>query len=465
MWSSSSPECLLCVSSGSSQEPRQSWKLTSTNVCVIGRDEECDLVLDGKGVSRRHVELRIVADGIRVQDLGSTNGIGYLGKRIEVATLSVGARISIGKHDIDLLPPTDIGAVPISSRESYGELLGISSSMRRIFSVLEMLESSDVPVLVQGETGTGKELIAQALHAHGLRAQGRLVVIDCGNMTSELIESELFGHVKGAFTGATTDRAGAFEVADGGTIFLDELSELPVTLQPKLLRVLESGQVRRLGTNDFRKVDVRVISASQRDLAVEVAAGNFRQDLYYRLVVAQILLPPLRERPEDIPVLAQHFLGRLSDNRDSRLPPEAVEQLLHHHWPGNVRELRNVIHCALVVPPGITAPSPPSPPSFGSQAEGQQAAPFQLRLTQSPHSSEPDTQAPVGDPSGPLKINLEIPANTPFREARTEMKQALESAYLSRLWAEFDGNISAASRASGIDRKSLRELLAKHGLI
>ncbi len=256
-------------------------------------------------------------------------------------------------------------------------------------------------------------------------------------------------------------------MADGGTIFLDELAELPLSLQPRLLRVLETGQVKRLGENDMRKVDVRVISASQRDMAHEIAEGNFRQDLYYRLVVAQVWLPPLRDRREDIPVLAQHFIGLLSGNQGARLSAEALEQLVRHDWPGNVMELRNVLQCALVIPPGLSSGQSPDG-LLGSQSDKQGTAPFQLRLQSPLIWSSKDERGPAQRaPSSaePLRIHLEIPPNVPFREARSRVKHALESAYLSRLWAHSGGNISKAARASGIDRKSLREMLVRHGMI
>jgi DNA-binding NtrC family response regulator len=256
------------------------------------------------------------------------------------------------------------------------------------------------------------------------------VTIDCGSIPSELMESEFFGHRRGAFTGATEDRVGAFEAADGGTVFLDELGELPLSLQPKLLRVLEQGQIKRVGEVQHRPVDVRVVAASKRRLDQEVAAGNFRDDLYYRVAVVQLDLPSLRERREDIPVLARYLLRQLSGGNVSRLSPETEEYLVHQEWPGNVRELRNVLQRTLAL-----------------QLDGS--------------TSEPDAPAPSeGEEITPTAETMDAS----YRQARERAILEFEREYLSRLWEEAGGNLSHAARAARIDRKYLRKLLRKHGL-
>jgi hypothetical protein len=340
--------CLLYVATAGRKDQGRSLPFTSGKV-VIGRDADCDLALDADSVSRRHVELTLRPDGIQVEDLGSTNGTTYLGKRIDRATLPIGSRLGVGSCSVDILPLPGSDSLPVSVRGSYGELVGASLPMRRLYSLLEALEQSEAPVLVEGETGTGKELVARALHRHGPRPKKSLVVIDCGSVPIQLMESELFGYRQGAFTGAVRDRAGAFEQASGGTVFLDEIDELPLELQPKLLRVLETSQVKRLGEVEHKTVDVRIIAATKSDLQDEVSAGRFRQDLYYRLAVVQLHLPPLRERLEDIPLLVNHLVRGLTGGKVKRLPQETVESFLRHGWPGNVRELRNAVQRTLTL--------------------------------------------------------------------------------------------------------------------
>lgn len=431
--------CMLYVAKGHVEDQGRSVKLTSEPV-TIGRDFDCGLVLHDHNISRRHAQILLSGSGILVEDLGSKNGVRYLGKRIERATLRLGTRLVMGETTIDLLPLSDTVLTPISTAERYSDLLGTSLPMRRLFAMLEMLEQSDAPVLIEGETGTGKELVARALHDQGLRAKKRLVLIDCGAVPPELMESELFGHRKGAFTGADRDRVGAFEEADGGTVFLDELGELPLPLQPKLLRVLEAGQVKRLGDTRHKKIDVRIITATKRRLLDEVSRGRFRDDLYYRIAVVTLRLPPLRERPEDIPMLVKHLVGHLSGGKVTRLSQQTVEYLLRCDWPGNVRELRNVLQGAMA-----------------------------LQATDKDHSSlhlDALPQAGMSAPSSPaVRASSASPGpEARFREAREQVILSFERDYLGRLWKEANGNLSAAARAAGIDRKYLRDLLKKHGL-
>jgi len=298
--------------------------------------------------------------------------------------------------------------------------------MREVFTLLERMAASGADVLIQGETGTGKEGCAEALHTESPRKDGPFVIVDLAGVPSSLVESELFGHVKGAFTGAQGDRAGAFERANGGTVFLDEIGELPLELQPRLLRVLERRQVKRVGANDYRTVNVRVIAATHVDLEGAVQAEKFRRDLFHRLAVLRVTLPPLRERPEDIPLLIDTML-ELGGRPPSALSDQTRALLAQYPWPGNVRELRNVVEQVVSL--------------------GEEALP----------RMEPLPGEGAGKGSGP---DLDLP----FKEAKEKLIEGFERDYLKGLIERCEGNISRASREAGIDRVYLRKLLRKHGL-
>jgi DNA-binding NtrC family response regulator len=315
---------------------------------------------------------------------------------------------------------------PLSDRDDFFGLIGQSAAMRALTARLERLAAADTTVLVQGETGTGKERVAEALHLAGARAHAPLVTVDCGALPAGIIESELFGHEKGAFTGATSSVAGAFERARGGTLFLDEVGELPLELQPKLLRAIESRTVRRLGGAQPLPVDVRIVAATNRDLPLEVTAGRFREDLYYRLAVVTLAVPSLRERIEDVPMLAAHFVGELGADGARLLTPDALAALCRHAWPGNVRELRNTIERAVAL-----------------------AEPVCLETRAAPSEN---SQAPAIDLSVPLRLG------------KQRLIDAYERAYVTRLIAECKGNLSEASRRAGIERISLYRLLDRHRL-
>lgn len=271
--------------------------------------------------------------------------------RVASAFLNPGSEIRLGKTHLVFCPILAERDIPLSPRESFGAMLGRSTAMRRIFHIAETYAPTDATVMITGETGTGKEVMAEEIHKHSHRAKRPFVVIDCAAMAKDLVESELFGHVKGSFTGANADRQGAFEYADGGTVFLDEIGDLAAELQPKLLRVLEKREIRRVGDNRVRKINVRIICATNRDLESEVRAGHFREDLYYRLSVVRLELPPLRRRPDDIPLIAKRFItdinGPLAMKNVVNFD-EAVAMLKRHDWPGNVRELRNFIELAFL---------------------------------------------------------------------------------------------------------------------
>ncbi|NLY95467.1 MAG: sigma-54-dependent Fis family transcriptional regulator [Myxococcales bacterium] len=351
--------------------------------------------------------------------------------------------IRVGKSRIRFESAEGHVEIEVSKREHFHELLGRGQRMREIFAVLEKVAGSDLTVLVRGETGTGKELVARAIHASSPRRQGPLVVQDCSAIPSSLIESTLFGHERGAFTGATERRTGSFEQADGGTIVLDEIGELDISLQPKLLRVLETREVTRVGGAKSIPVNVRVIAATNRDLRQMVAEGKFREDLYYRLSVVQIELPPLRERPEDIPALVRQFLDgyvrrRFPDEqRQITVTEEAMRRLMSYPWPGNVRELKNTIERAA---------------SLGNGRE----------LTVRDILPESQKTPPEILPGG--TADQFVAEGLTFKEAKQRVLDAFEAAYLKVLLDQHGGNVTRAADAAGLTRYHFRELAKRYGL-
>ena len=317
-------------------------------------------------------------------------------------------------------------------------LVGASASMRKMQASLDRLGDQDVPILIQGESGTGKELVARALHERGARRRKRFVALNCGAIPETLIDSELFGHIKGAFTGATTDRAGVFVEADGGTLFLDEIGDMPLAVQARLLRVLQESEVRPLGGSGTRKVDVRVIAASHVDLAQAVEQQKFRQDLYYRLNVVVLRVPPLRERLDDLPLLAAHFLRKHGGAKPPSLSPDALEAMMEYAWPGNVRELENAILHAIALHHGdvINAESLPAT-IFGRRAP----------LGAASSASDDDVN------------NVE-----PLTEAKRRASSAFEKRYLTKVMERAKGSVSEAARLAGLDRTNFRRLLQRHGI-
>ncbi|MCU0702175.1 MAG: sigma 54-interacting transcriptional regulator, partial [Myxococcaceae bacterium] len=312
---------------------------------VVGSHEDAGLVLKDTTVSRYHVELDARPDGVLVRDLESTNGTYLAGNRISEMIVEDQATVTVGKTTLRVgMVEADLG-LP-AAQATFGPAIGAAPAMKQLFGILEKVAPTDSTLLLLGETGTGKEVLARAIHMKSRRAARPFVVVDCGAVAPTLIESELFGHVRGSFTGAVSDRNGAFLEADGGTIFLDEIGELPLELQPKLLRVLEAGTVRRVGEDKYRRVDVRVVAATHRDLEKEVEAGRFRRDLYYRLAVVLVTVPPLRDRLDDIPLLTHHFVHGMGRG-DFELPRGLLARFSAYHWPGNVRELRNLVERSL----------------------------------------------------------------------------------------------------------------------
>src|SRR5215470_5930980 len=310
-----------------------------------GRSIINDVVLADKAVSGTHFEVVVKDDGYHLRDLDSRNGTFVGDLRVREVFLKPGTTFRVGQSDIRFQQTADVVEIALSERDRFDRVIGTSAAMREIFATLEKVAPSELTVLITGETGTGKELIAHGIHNASGRRGKPFVVLDCGAVSKDLIESTLFGHEKGSFTGAIGQHRGVFEQAQGGTIFLDEIGELDLGLQPKLLRVLEQREVKRVGGDRTIKVDVRVLAATNRDLRQMVNAGTFREDLYFRLSVIQVELPPLRERIEDIEKLSGLFLKEIGARRNMQMSfsADAVAGLQSHSWPGNVRELRNVI--------------------------------------------------------------------------------------------------------------------------
>lgn len=413
----------------------------------IGARSDNDVVLTDSTVSRQHAEIARGASGTILRDLNSTNGTFVGPVRVREVYLAPDTRFRVGHTEIVYAPEDEVIEIAPSLSEHFEALVGRSIGMREVFGILERVAPTHLTVLVAGETGTGKELVSRAVHARSPRARGPFIVFDCGAAPDSLLESELFGHEKGSFTGAIQAREGLFEAAHGGTIFIDEIGELPLELQPKLLRVLEQREVRRVGSTRAKPIDVRVVAASNRDLRAEVAAGRFREDLYYRLAVVEVRLPSLRERREDIPLLVDHLLKRSEHNRGVHGIDADVRALFDaYHWPGNVRELNNVVERALPFSDGATITIAALPPAL--QASLPTLA-----------SSRANTLAnKVG------AVRTEANTDVPFKDAKDLLIEAFERQYLVDLIEKYDGNVSRAARAADMDRKSITRLLKKHAI-
>jgi DNA-binding NtrC family response regulator len=379
----------------------------------VGARQLADWVIQDPKVSGLHCEI-VAGTQITIRDLGSKNGT-FLGKyRVVEAAVPPGEVITIGSTALRVVPLGD-RALPLPEDNHFHGIVGRSAVMRSLIEQIQALATTNANVLIQGETGTGKERVAEALHLSGLRAEGPLEIVDCAALLSTVAPSELFGHERGAFTGADTRSIGAFERANGGTIFLDEIGELPLDLQPTLLRGLESRTIRRVGGAKSIQIDIRVIAATNRDLAIEANRGRFREDLYYRLSGVKLTVPPLRSRLDDIPLLAVHLLEEMGVEPSTILTAEALSALAQHDWPGNVRELRNTLQRAALT---ATAPAPESPEALHREA------------------GEPD-------------LTKSLPQ---FRQQVTEQA---ERAYLSALFRECRGNISQVARRAGVDRMTI----------
>lgn len=432
-----------------------------------GRSIICDLVLGDKAVSGSHFEIVVRDDGYHLRDLQSRNGV-YVGDlRVKDVFLRPGVTFRLGHTIIQFQALSDHVEIELSKRDRFDDIIGGSASMREVFAQLEKIAPSELTVLVTGETGTGKERVARAIHNASKRANKPFVVLDCGSIPKELIESTLFGHEKGSFTGAMNQHIGCFEQAHGGTIFLDEIGELDISLQPKLLRVLEQREIKRVGGDKTVKIDVRVIAATNRDLRDEVNRGTFREDLYFRLSVVHVELPPLRDRKDDIVILANHFLREVAARRAVNLTfsPDSIAALQSHNWPGNVREMRNVVEraAALSDGPAITR----ADLLFGRDQGPSVVAAHDLAAAGAHAARRAAAElagvSPPGDAPATFDPNFLRPGLN-FKVAKQVVVDAFEIAYLQQLVSRHDNNITRSAQEAGLTRYHLRELLKRHGL-
>lgn len=393
----------------------------------IGTSPDCDVALKDDTVSRRHCEVELTEQGYRVRDNDSTNGVHVGGMRVFDVMGAAPMEVTLGETRIAIAPQADGEDRERASTDRFGGLVGGSPKMRELFALLERLSPTNLSVLLEGETGVGKDVVAESIHAHSERADGPFVVFDCSAVAPNLVENELFGHEREAYTGATSARTGLFAEADGGTLFLDEIGELPKDVQPKLLRALERREVRRIGGRRAERFDVRLLSATNRNLELEVREGRFRQDLYFRLATARVPVPPLRERISDLPALVAHFLAMLAPGTEVNSVPEHVWAMFRRHrWPGNVRELRNAVECLVVAP--------------------------ELSLQRlEPAALAPDPEAP----SGPL---------LPLRTARSLARDHFERDYLRRLLTMSEGNVSRAAARAEVSRQMIQKLMRRHDI-
>ncbi len=407
--------------------------VADSETATVGTAKDNFLSLTDKAVSRYHVELIALEKGVQVEDQQSTNGTWLGSSRIERALVQPGTVLSVGQSKLRI----DDGAqtmVELAHQDRFGQLRGRNPVMRRMMVRLQKAARSDVAVLLIGESGTGKELIARALHDEGSRASEPFVVVDCGAISPGLVASELFGHERGAFTGASRQKTGAFERATGGTLFLDEIGELPKALQSTLLGVLDRGRYCRVGGTAELTTDVRIVAATNRDLRADVNRGKFRLDLYYRLAVVCVKVPPLRERVDDIPLLVEHFLQKRGTDRKAGelVDSETWVRLKAHPWPGNVRELRNIIEAWLVMNDTIR-PAPLAPPAISPEGESARSL-------------------------------LDEVVQLPYKQARARIVQEFEAHYLQKLIKKTGGNVAKAARQAQIDRSYLFMLLRRHDL-
>ena len=436
----------------------------------VGRSSVNDLPLDDKSISGTHFELSACEEGYLLRDMGSTNGVTFAGLRVREIYLKPGSTFKAGNSTFKFFHSDDIVEIPLSTDDRFGTVLGQSIPMREIFSTLEKVSPSDLTVLIEGETGTGKEMVARSIHQLSRRKKRPFVVLDCSSIPRDLVESTVFGHEKGSFTGAVNQHKGAFEQANGGTIFMDEIGELDINLQPKLLRVLENRELKRVGGDKTVRVDVRVVAATNRDLRKMVTEGTFREDLYFRLSVIQLGLPPLRDRKDDFPLLIDHFLELFAAKRDDNMKlsvsRDAMKLVYQHTWPGNVRELKNVLERAvslcdsdviqrpdLQLRPSIFDAASSKTPSFGAPSfspPSQRPSPASLLSTE---DDDPDVS------------NFSVALDQSYKEAKQVVLDQFEHAYVARIFKNHNGNISQAAKSAGLTRYHLRELLKKHNVL
>ena len=418
--------CTVAVLDGVDAGKRFAIEDVVTQRVLIGQSPVCAVRLGDPTVSRRHAALEGERGAIRLVDLDSSNGTFVNQVRVRDAYLAGGEIVRLGSTTLRV----ELDAAPhltqASDQSSFGRVIGASREMRCLYPVFARLAASEVPVLIEGETGTGKELLAESLHEASARKDGPFVVLDCTTVAPSLLEAELFGHERGAFTGAVAGRRGLFEEAQGGTLFIDEIGDLDIALQAKLLRALEKKEVRRVGGNKWTRVDVRIIAATRRDLDREVHAHRFRDDLFYRLAVARVELPPLRRRGGDVALLTRTFWVALGGD-EARLTPEVLQRFEHYPWPGNVRELSNAIARQIVM--GDT-----QPPGEATTVAGEGEVDF---------------------------IDGIIHAGMPLPAARQRVMAELERRYVSFMFERHGRHIGRAAEASGIGRRYFQMLRAK----
>jgi transcriptional regulator with GAF, ATPase, and Fis domain len=405
----------------------------SSSRTYVGKSPACRIRLSDPKVSRRHATFDVVGDTLRLIDHGSTNGTMVNGLTVNDVVLRGAELVQVGdtRLQVERLASLTVASVVASS---FGRTLGASPEMRRLYPLCERLAGSNVAVLIEGETGTGKEVLAESLHEKSARAEKPFVVFDCTAVPPDLMEAALFGHERGAFTGAVSAQKGLFELADGGTLFIDEIGELGPALQPKLLRALDRSEVRRIGGTEWIKTDVRLVAATRRDLEKEIQAGRFRDDLFYRLAVARIELPPLRQRQGDIALLAESFWKQLGPHAGA-IPHDLVLRFENYAWPGNVRELRNAVAKRLALGDLEPEPLPGAPTGMHSQ----------------PVNSADDVVTRV------LALNL------PLSQARDMVVEDFERRYLQKMMAAHEGDATKAAAAAGVARRYFQLLRSRRG--
>jgi transcriptional regulator with GAF, ATPase, and Fis domain len=413
--------------------------VTVTERTLLGSAEHAQVVVSDPTVSRVHAELTPRPDGLWIRDLRSRNGTFVGGVYVVEARVSSERQLRVGSVNLEIAPAARATAAPAWEGEAFGPLLGRSPIMRKLFATLGRVSPTDYSVLIRGETGTGKELVARAIHDASGRRSGPFVVVDCAAIPENLFESQLFGHTRGAFTGALQAHVGDVEAANGGTLFLDEIGELPASMQPKLLRMLESRTIRRIGETQPRPVDVRIVSATHRDLPAMVSEGAFREDLYFRLASVPVSVPPLRERIEDVELLAQRFLPRTGAGV---LPADVATELGSRRWPGNVRELRNFIERAVALGVGE---------ALALQHDGPARA-----MAPSAAEQHTDSRALPPNPFGLIALD-QI-----YKDFREQWMDHGERVYLDALLATHGGNVALAAERAGLDRTHVYRLLRKH---
>lgn len=447
---------------------RREWTFEH-GLITVGSHDDNNLVVHGETISPHHAQIIQEDDAYVIRDLDSVTGTYVNQVRIKEAYLSPGCQMRFGSEEFIFQPLDEDVAVVPSNEEKFGDIIGGNVKMREIYGILEKIAPTNATVVIEGETGTGKEVVAHTLHKMSLRAKKPFVVFDCGAVPESLIESELFGHEKGSFTGAIMTRQGLFELAQGGTIFLDELGELNLELQPKLLRVLENREVRRVGAAKAIPVDVRVIAATNRKLEEEVKNNHFREDLFYRLSVVRIFLPPLRDRIDDLPLLVKHFLKNSSFNRDRNsnlklrsISCQALKAMQNYRWPGNVRELLNVVERACSLADGDCIEIGDLPEYVARCAGVEEPKPAPAPLPVPDPAPVVETPAPAGNESS---IKMSAFTNKTFKDAKEAWLSAFEGDYLKAVLERNNYNISRAARESEIDRKYLRKLMKKYDIV